>query len=483
MAILSLAGNMPLFRTDELLSAAKLNAMRDAALAQAEASRLGRVAFCASYGNPPQNDDENPNLIWRGGFTMVSGATTLTIVLVTSSISGTNLLRVTRTGTSAISSTHNLDSPPGPPQTITIDITPANYSNGQIVLVDIELYDSNSGASVNWGDIEIREVSLSPIDISDAWPGVPTFGAITAANLNQLANAIDWLTLRMGTRYDPLFQGVVRRFGPYFQQGDVQLRTTVRRSPAHGTVIANGYVQREHPGATERVTLTIGLDVVAVYDVPAAVGQHEWTFSYPLPGSTGDIIYVMVQYERTAPDEDGGGLRNINRWTVNEIYTSSDTTAPATLEPQVARQRPSFSSLRSWLNSLASIVSATYTRITNNSPIWSRQICYRARYGRLDQQSWFEPGGVALRSRRAGDALAIRGRGISIGVGGAQFERTNEVGLYEFSNTRSTSIIPGDATQSVLWFLDNAPALPSGAPYNLRGVDLFYAAERLKTVV
>jgi hypothetical protein len=88
-----------------------------------------------------------------------------------------------------------------------------------------------------------------------------------------------------------------------------------------------------------------------------------------------------------------------------------------------------------------------------------------------------------MRWRRAGDAVAIRGRGVSIGVGGAQFERTNEVGFYEFSNTRSTSIIPGDATQSVLWFLDNAPGLPSGAPYNLRGVDLLYAAERLKTVV
>jgi hypothetical protein len=121
--------------------------------------------------------------------------------------------------------------------------------------------------------------------------------------------------------------------------------------------------------------------------------------------------------------------------------------------------------------------------VTTNAALWGRQICYRARYGRLEQQAWFEPGGVALRSRRAGDALAIRGRGISIGVGGAEFERTNEVGLYEFSNTRSTSIIPGDATQSVLWFLDNAPGLPSGAPYNLRGVDLFYAAERLKTVV
>jgi hypothetical protein len=484
MAILSLATNMPLFRTGELLSAAKLNTMRDAALAQDEASRLGGVAFCASYGNPPQNDDENPNLIWRGGFTMVDGATTLTIVLVTSSISGVNLLRVTRTGASAISSTHDLDNPPGPPQTITIDITPANYSNGQIVLVDIELYNAAGGASENWGDIEIREVSLTPISISDTWPGVPTFGAISAANLNQLANAIDWLTLRMGTRYDPLFQGVVRRFGPFFQQGDVQLRATVRRSPSHGTVIASGYVLREHPGATERVTLTIGLNVVATYNVPAAVGQHEWTLSTALPGSTGDIIYVMVQYERTAPDEDNGGLLGINRWSVNEIYTSSDTTAPVTLEQQVARQRPSFSSLQSWLNSLATIVNATYTRIvTTNAALWSRQICYRARYGRLDQQAWFEPGGLAMRWRRAGDAVAIRGRGVSIGVGGAQFERTNEVGFYEFSNTRSTSIIPGDATQSVLWFLDNAPGLPSGAPYNLRGVDLLYAAERLKTVV
>ena len=482
MAILSLAGNMPLFRTGELLSAAKLNVMRDAALAQEEASRLGGVAFCGSYGNPPQNDDQNPTTIWRGGFTMVEGATTLTIV-VSTSFSGA-FLRVHQTGSTTVTDTITLNSSNPQPETFTIGITGENYSDGQIVLVDIDLYDpSTAPASENWGAIDIYEVSLTNIDISDSWPGVPTFGAITAANLNQLANAIDYLTLRMGTRYDPLFQGVVRRFGPYFQQGDVQLRGTIRRAPAHGTLIATGYVQREHAGATESISLIVSGSTVATYSVPAAVGQHEWTFTHTLTQATDTIIPVIVQYDRSNPDEDGGGLRNINRWSVNEIYTSSATGASTTLEQQVARQRPSFSSLQAWLNSLASIVSATYTRIEANYPVWKRQIAYRARYGRLDQQAWFEPGGLAMRWRRAGDAVAIRGRGISIGVGGAEFERTNEVGFYEFSNTRSTSIIPGDATQSVLWFLDNAPGLPSGAPYNLRGVDLLYAAERLKTVV
>ena len=483
MAILSLAGNMPLFRTDELLSAAKLNAMRDAALAQDEASRLGGVAFCSSYGNPPQNDDQNPTIIWRGGFTMVSGATTLTVI-VSSTFSGA-FLRVHQTGSTTVTDTITLNSSNPQPETFTIDITGENYSDGQIVLVDIDLYDgATAPADVNWGAIEIYEVSLSPIGISDTWPGVPTFGAITAANLNQLANAIDWITLRMGTRYDPLFQGVVRRFGPYFQQGDVQLIGSIRRAPDHNILYASGYVQREYEGATETISLIVGSTTVATYSVPAALGQHDWTLSHTLTTATNSVTRIAVQYDRSNPDEDGGGLRNINRWSVNEIYTSSAPSAPATLEQQVARQRPSFSSLQTWLNSLATIVNATYTRIvTTNAALWGRQICYRARYGRLEQQAWFEPGGLAMRWRRAGDAVAIRGRGISIGVGGAQFERTNEVGLYEFSNTRSTSIIPGDATQSVLWFLDNAPALPSGAPYNLRGVDLFYAAERLKTVV
>ena len=480
MAILSLATNMPLFRTDELLSAAKLNMMRDAALAQSEASRLGGVAFCGSYGNPPQNDGTNPNIIWRGGFTMVAGATNLAVI-VSSNITGTNRLRVHRAGSTVVTTTHSLTATT---QTFDIDISGAGYSNGQIILVEIDLYDSGQGPEdVPWGTIDVLEVSLNTIDISTSWPGVPTFGDITAANLNQLANAIDYLTLRMGTRYDPLFQGVVRRFGPFFLQSDVQLRGSVRRSPGHGTLIATGYVQREYAGATESISLLVSGSTVATYSVPAAVGQHEWTFTHTLTQATDTVIPVIVQYNRTNPDEDGGGLQNINRWSVNEIYTSSDTTAPATLVAQVARQRPSFSSLQSWLNSLASIVSATYTRIEANYPAWKRQIAYRARYGRLDQQIWFEPGGLAMRWRRAGDAIAIRGRGVSIGVGGAEFERTNEVGFYEFRNTRSTSIIPGDATQSVLWFLDNAPGLPSGAPYNLRGTDLFYAAERLKTVV
>lgn len=479
MAILSLANNMPLFRTGELLSAAKLNIMRDAALAQEEASRLGRVAFCSGYSNPPQNNDQNPVVIWRGGFTMVAGVTNLTVI-VSSNISGTDFLRVHRTGSTTVTTTHTLNASL---QTFTISISGAGYSDGQIVLVDIDLYDSGSGSTVNWDTIEVYEVSINNVDITTSWPGVPTFGDISAANLNQLANAIDYLTLRMATRYDPLFQGVVRRFGPFYLQSDVYLLASIRRSPAHGILYASGYVLREFSGATERVTLTVGTTVVATYSVPSGTGQHEWTLSHALSGSTDDVIRVVVQYERTAPDEDNGGLLGINRWSVNEIYTSSDTTAPVTLEQQVARQRPSFSSLQSWLNNLATIVNATYTRIDNNYPVWKRQIAYRARYGYLDQQAWFEPAGLAMRWRRAGDAVAIRGRGISIGVGGAQFERTNEVGFYEFSNTRSESIIPGDETQSVLWFLDNAPGLPSGAPYNLRGVDLFYAAERLKTVV
>lgn len=488
MGILKIVDDSPSFATGQPLSAEMLNLMRDNALALSEASYAGAVAHADRYGEPPENNDTNPVTVWRGGFVFVTGMTTLRVVTFTTGQQAGDTLRVYRGDGTSTSNDLTLTNGT---QTHTITISGAGYTHGQIVLLRLDLRNASAGSTYAWGNVEIREVTAYPVDLPDAFPGVPTFGAITAANLNQLSNCIDWLTRRVALRYEPLQQAVLRRVGPYHNAGGTQttVRRTgsVRRSPAQTELYVVGQAHVTFTGATETIRLIVNGAVVNTFSVPQIRGTHAFTLTASLSSfSTDTLVPILVDYIRTAGGEAAG---TINKWSVFEIATRPTSGTPAALSTLSARVPMSFATLQTWLNDLATIVDDTYDRIVANYPVWQGQRCYRARFTQGDPADndpnyrLFEPWVVALSPRRMGEAIAVRGKGVTIGYGPGRFlEEYNEVGAQKFENFRTASVISGDTVQSATFYLDTVEGLPAGSPYNLRGEDLFYAAEIYKVV-
>jgi hypothetical protein len=484
MGVLKIVDDSPSFATGQALSAEMLNLLRDNALALSEASYLGVTAHLDRYQVPPEDSDQNPVTVWRGGFVFLTGMDTLRIVTFMSGQASGDTLRVYRGDGTGTYSDHTLANGL---QTFTIAIDASGYAHGEVVLLRLDLLNGAPSTAHAWGNIDIREVVVYPVELSDAFPGVPSFGAISAANLNQLSNCIDWLTRRMGLRYEPLMQSVIRRLGPWYDavdgtQADVRLTGSIRKSPLHGELVARGLVYVAY-GATESIRLNVnGGAVEDTYTPPTTPGTYSWELIADISGEATDaLVPWIVDYIRT-----GGSTspQTVNRWSVYEVLTRPTTGTPATLAEQAARVVGTFSALQTWLNALCTIVDATYDRVVANYPVWQGQRAYRARFGIDDYQfKVFEPGHVALAQRRTGEAIYVRGKGVSLGYGSGRFleDKQNEVGLYEFENSHRESVIDGDSLATVRFYLDSVGGrLPAGAPFNLRGTDIFAAFEQLK---
>ncbi|NJO81665.1 MAG: hypothetical protein HC828_02100 [Blastochloris sp.] len=216
--------------------------------------------------------------------------------------------------------------------------------------------------------------------------------------------------------------------------------------------------------------------------MPGTIGDHSTVLSADLSSfSAGTTVPVIIDMLKTAPSND---RPDTSRLSIFRVWTEPAGNTPADLDEQVARTLQSFTALRSWMVDLIALIQSTYDRIVANGEIWFRQPCYRARYAFDDSQfQWFEPGGVATALQRQGEALVVRGRAVTLGYGPARFDNEfNEVGLETFANVLTEPVIDADAIENRVLYLDTIPGLAVGDPYNLRGVDLYYAAEWLKVV-
>lgn len=497
MGILKNADDSPTFTDGDPLGATPLNVLRDTLVAVDEATRLGGYAFTSLYGQHPEENMEPAWVVWRGGFVFLAGMTTLRIVTLSSGTVTGATLRVYLGDTGAndaLPATYTDLILSAGQQTHPIPISGAGYTAGQVVRVHLELRRTEPVAPMN---VDILAVEALPVSLA-GWPGVPTFGsaaAITAANLNHLAAASDWLVARCALRYDPLFILHLRRIGPFRNaagESDQNVRWygSVRRTTLHPSVTARGRVMVVWGGATEEIQLVVQGSVVSTFNVPTSLGEHPWELTASLAGySAGTLVGLQLRYVRNGPNVDNAP---VNRWTISEVFTPTPTGGGATLAPWAVRQGGvSAAALVSWLASLAALASAAYGRITSgNDGLWGVQRAFTARPASgMDQFRWFEPWGVAGTWRRAGEALVGRGRGLSLGYGPGYFDEaalkaqgSGGIGAYPLVNNRTHPFIDGDNVETGRLFLDSVPGLYAGAPYNVRGEELYYAAEQLKVV-
>lgn len=485
----SLTDDAPVFVDATPISASLLNILRDTALAVDEASRLGGAVFHGSFGHRVEYTSRTVTTIWRGAFVYLDGMTVLqATTLTTGTVRAGDTLRVTRGDTDSVYNDFSLSLGT---QAHSVAISGAGYADGQIVRVRLILIHAADPPHAYDGCfVEPLLVEASPVALA-GWSAPPTFsgaGDLTAAKLNALGASLTWLVRRIARRCDPLFMSAIRRKGPWYSpakgrgETDVMWRGGLRRTSTHTTIKASGRVLVLY-GATEAVTLYLNGVAVASYSVPTAAGDYAWTLTASLSGySVGSVVSVVLWHTRT-----GAAIEQapVNRWSIAEVSTLAPSGSPATLAAWAVRQAGvSPAALVAWLTTLRTIAADAYSRIAADDAVWEIQRCFAARPAHdEDQFRMFEPWGIALSWARTGEALLLRGRGLSIGYGsGWVGEEQNEVGAYEVLSAATAQATAGDAVESAVIYLDTIPAIPVGAAYNVRGAECYAAFERLRIV-
>lgn len=481
MGLLALCEDSPAFATSTELSAALLDIMRVNIEAMHMASYLGRNAFEWRWGERPENTQVNPCTVWRGAFRFLTGMTTLTITLNNSGLAAGDVLRVYLNGAgTATTLTAGAQS---------VTRTISGYADGEIVELDLILYNAGRTAdTAAWGTTEIRDITLTPVGLPDAYPGVPSFGAITAANLNQLSDATDWIMRWMGLLHAPLFCAILRENGPFgpatpeLGQQTVSWRGSIRRTAEHTTLKAKVGVLILYPGYTESIVLKVNGATVATYSVPSTAGETNYTFSTTLATTVDAVVDLEIQMLRTAPDPELD-TPLVNRISLYRVWLERATTPTAAgLTACTARESLTFSALQTRLNAYGTALTAIKARLDANPDIWARQRPYRRRHSFDDfQAAFFEPSRPSYSAARVGEALAVAGKGVSLHYGPFSYAEKPglEDGLYAVTTLRNETLIDGAQAAAALHWLDTFAGLAPGTGYLVRGDDLRYAAEQL----
>lgn len=476
--IARMADDSPTFADGAPLSPTGLNLLRDTALALDEATRMGGVAFGGWFGHAPEYVGGTINPLWRGGIIWRTGMTTLRVTLSTAGWVDGEIIRIARGDTGATYTDHALAVGD---QTITTSIA-SGYTNEQAIYLTITLIRPVERYANSFTTVVM--VEAEPVTIAATWPTVPTFSAasdITAARLNQLGDALNWLVRRVAVRYDPLFIRYQRQNGPYAGQPDVVWRGGVRRTALHTTLTATGRIE-VYRSAVEYIRLYLWGTLMGTYTVPMAGGSYAWSISATLSGVAADtVVPISIYHVRESGDYP------INIVTFDEVRVDAASGGASTLAAWDVRQADaSEASLVSWLSSLASIASGCYSRLASgNGGFWSRQRAYTMRtgYDTEYQVMIFEPWAIPWSWRRFGEELIARGANLELRYGAVWYTTEfNEVGAQESDASRKENIVSASDPLTTITYFDRLPGLPPGAPYHVRGVRSLVLFERLKVV-
>lgn len=449
----------PTWKSATPVGATDFNTLADITEALDAVSYLGTPVFHTSYASRP--NELSRLVVWRGGFVRAT-ATNLRIVYESSTAGRTLTVKINSSTT-----THTTVSGTG---TIDIDISGLSPFTNSVFLVSITIDQVIA-------TIYVRDAYVSPSTPTATWPGVPTFGAISLANMEQLSDAATWLLDAYGARILPLFQGTFLRNGPVYGRTDfTRWQGSVTKSQDTTSLVATGQVQVQQAGTNERIRLYVNGSQVASYTVPATKGMKNWTLTADISAYTTDSrLTVIVQHEKLSTGRDVSP----NRMSIARIETQLTGGTDVSITRLDIKESLTFSTLQTRLNAVATALSAIYTRYQDNDTITQRQTLYSARTAKDDEMfEAFESGGVA-RGVRIGDTLIARGEGLSIGYGGLKLTgELNSVRFPQYEHTNNYNLTE-ESTSTVTYF-EQVDGLPVGAPYFIRGVNAFYAGERLR---
>jgi|SRR5215216_1557063 len=492
MASLKTYIDAPLFYDGTELSASLLNILDANSQALKNASVLPQPPF--DIGKE-RLTTQNGKWVATLGFQYRVGLTTATLVIYSKQVSGQGEHEIVvtfdgaevarydaRIGGTNVGGFHGLDIP----------INSRGYFDYQIITVEVFIMPVAGGGDddATKGTQYVQDAWVSPMSnivTMGTWPGVPTFGTVNATNLNQLANAQDYLGNRLSTIPMPLSMGFVQWMGtnntrfPNFRyftvratNGNNKLRTNVwyqcRQTQAYIRIIINGIVFSQGP-------YTLGQNVLVQFDIDLIAAGLSWNVDY--------FGYIQELVTIQAPsDLDNNGGRTASRIDNGPLRMGTISYGLATpTTNSVVRESITINTLQARLNALKTDASDVYSRILANPRVFDRATMFRGRYGINQEQNEYWETVFVPSIFRQGDVLWVKGQGLKIAYGPVTIEhksdsKPNDVWGYKFAYEEE--LLDGDKITQSYFYLDQFKGLYPGMRYWVIGKDVKYAAEHLR---
>lgn len=472
--MLKLYINSPTFYTGAELSATDINILKDNASLLQGLSKRSQTVFGITDNLTGYNSGDN---IFRGGFLYKVGLTTATIVYISnisSSPPGDARMRIYFEGVEVHARAITTET-----VTINITINDKGYTDNQIITVECILtgdYDPTPDSYY------INAAYVSPLSgaVASSYPGTTTFGDISATNLNNLSNSLDWLADRLAlVPYIPLttlrdvqgthYISLVHKWrGKIYVDSNnsrlyISVEFTSRTTATYLRFVVNSTTFDYGP-YSENQTANLEIDINLITQAGCSVGNE----------------YHVDMYENLTDELDTEPKYNsrINLKSIRVGASSySYTTPPA---ESTMLESITFSTLQSRLNTIKTITDSVKTTIDGVSYIFNNALMFRARYGNnAFQQEYFQDEHV-VRHKRIGDVLWVKGRGLSIGYGAVTTTTKGNEEKYTYEYQYSESLTSGDKIESKYFYLDQFKALYPGSEYYIFGRDIIYVGEYLK---
>lgn len=460
----------------QLVSQADLEILRhNASLAEQATWRVSEpfansggveTAYTLQYYESETGDTD---IAWDGYLMVKAGMTTLTVEARTAGVGSSkfslwieNVKKQEWTpGTSSWSITQSL----------------AGYSVSQVIRITIKV--ENNGLSKG-GTIFIQDIYGSPLSFTDVWPGVPTFtDQYSAAKLVQLSNATSWVLNRSGIVGRPPMLSM--RYGLGSCAGP-------DRRPVYSCTVGRYYANQDlrfgfqvADNTLPNLHAEVWINGVLAWDsgtIPQGkTSFDQWISLSSVPLGTRAEIEVWSNQQATIPRTSW----HFSQWSIWTLTASPHSpslyTTPATAP--AADTLITAASLTTWLNSLSSIVSAAKARIDGQPNFYNRVRAQRRWFSKYDKAAELDIKRNPPRFWRAGDALVVNGKGVSLAYGGISVP-TNDRGVawYDYTWDKTQQIIESEKLGTQVLWLDTVQGVDRGSSYYLAG-EVHYAEESL----
>jgi hypothetical protein len=419
--------------------------------------------------------------VWRGGFQYHPGLTTARFryYSATNPGSGNGHFFIYFNDVLVYTATCNQ----GGLVTIDIAITGLGYIEQEIVSVYIvQRDDVGSTGDVFKNTVYVLDAYVFPISgiLTTAWPGVPSFGSISASNLNQLVNAENWLVTRVKLIPNTLsmsmfkWQGTdnpVGGSGTYFTMRAVNGNTHLYGQVYYVCNVDVGYIRIETGATTwEYGPYTKGSAQMVEIDIDLIAA-----------GLLIDTDYLTQVRERIAtPDSGDPKLRKNSRMTYRRLFMGAPThSIAAGATTRAMLESLTFSTLQTDLNTIATQLAAVKARIDANPLAFNRGHMFRNRMVRgTEEMEYWEKEQIGCMIRR-GALLWVKGQGLKIAYGAINVKITADNEKWDYSFEHEVELTPSDQVRQQYFFLDSFPGLYPGQNYWIIGKDIHYAAEHL----
>lgn len=457
---------------------------------------LYKEAYTGMFPDPSNGDQPH---VYRGGFLHTIGVDSAVYVVDGNPTSSDERIRIYhRRLTQEIT---DINAPgtlvydavwPSSPTTILIDISDDDYDDGEVIETTVQVYYPDPPYDKS-GVFHVQSAyTEAPSNVFSSFGGLPTFNGteVTAEDLNQFADAQDWIMSRvtlvpripfnagmfaLGTHKSDINQNPrVIQFG-WLNKGNAQ-------DTFHGIIDYYSFNGQEY--------IKVYIDGNLMYTSPMLTNGQVGTldFTFDISSLSDDVNYPVIVEQEVVAGQGQAELSLYGRTIIASRFTIKKLEATASrsyFTPDAEFGVLEQMTFEEWKNRLNNFVSGTelaYNRINDNANIFDRNPMFRRKLGwnrrQITSLNW-----VNLHTQvRIGERFIVAGKDVKIAWGGYTLTKNmiddpSARDIYEFTFTEQ---LTGSTAETKEIYFDQFEGLFVGTQYYLLGEDISYFAEFLR---